>query len=215
MPRHAQTLTVLALGVGLATGLAPGAADGKPEEQRATAHLTLYVGGELLDDGGTVIVTSIPLAEAELRQLTGPNPVGDDPASAKRSSISSDDLLFGAYVTARANFVRMYYPDGGRFGLNFVVDPKEEHGRDLRTEQVLVGSTGMPHPEDPALWVNADTSTIPVLGPKASRRESRMLRVEEWRIMEQPVRTEIYRGVTVFIPTEEQLKAATAGNYGN
>lgn len=208
-----KTMPVLALAVGLVIGLALVAANGKQRETQVKAHLTLYVGGKLLKDGGTVIVTSIPVPETNLRSQLGPNPAESDPDNAKRSQLTSEDLLFGAYVTARANFVRMYYPEGGTFGFNFVVDPKEEMTRNLTTEQILVGSTGMPHPEDADLWVDADTSTILVTGPKASQRESRMLRVEEWRIMEQPVRSEKYRGVTVYIPTEEQLESATSGKY--
>lgn len=213
MPHLGTSSFALLAAVGLAAGLVMMAADVTGGESEVKAHLTLYVGGTLLREGGTVIVTSIPVPEAVLREQTGLNPAKDDPENTKRGQLSDQDLLLGAYITQRANFVRMYYSEDGTFGFNFVVDPRERTPPKLATQQVLVGGTGMPHPEDESIWVDADTSTIMVEGPKASAGESRMLRVEEWRMMEQDLRADTYQGVTIFVPTEAQLKAAISGKY--
>lgn len=175
------------------------------------AHLTLYVGGELLRDGGTVIVSSIPVPEAQLRAMTGPNPAHDDPSNAKRAQLSDSDMLLGAYVTGHANFVEMYYPEGGTFGFNLVVDPKEKTSKDLTTERLLVGSSRWPNPEKPDEWIDADVSTIYVDGPNASRRESRIVRTIESRVNLLEPQTTGYQGVRVKTPTDAQLTEASAG----
>lgn len=188
-------------------------AEGQEKEVEMKTHLTLYVGGELLRDGGTVIVTSIPVSEEMLKSFTGKNPAEDDPGNEKRAHLSKDDLLFGTHVSGRVNFVEMYYLEGGTFGFNLVVDPREKGGRGLRTRRILIGSTGMPSPQNQNKWVDADTSTIVIEGKNASDAESRLMRMEQWRIMALGIIPIHHQGVTVYAPSSEQLTTGTLGVF--
>ncbi|MBC9247745.1 hypothetical protein H4P12_13770 [Paracoccus sp. 11-3] len=211
MPKTGLLFIVIAtlLGaIGTATILS---ADSHQGEATVKAHLTLYVGGELLRNGGTVIVSSIPIPVDELRAMTGPNPAAKDANNAKREYLDQDDILLGAYVTGRANFVEMYYPEGGTFGFNLVADPREATITELITERLLVGASRWPDPKNPGVWIEADTSTIFVDGPKSSKNESRLVRVIESRVNQLEPAIVRYNGVRVKIPTSSQLNSASSG----
>lgn len=185
------------------------------EEEGSTVkvHVTLYVGGELLRDGGTVIVSSVALPEQDFLALEGENLAARDPNNEKRAALSKQDVLFGARVSGRANFVEMYYPEGATFGFNFVVDPVEGVNKTLLTERILIGSTRWPDPQNKNKWIDADTSTIYVDGPKSSKSMSRLIRAYDTKIQSLELETEKYMGVTVSVPTFDQLKQGTFGEF--
>lgn len=128
------------MAIGSGGAFAVFSASGQEGECKMKAHLTLYAGGELLRDRGMVIMSSTPMPEAELRALTGDNPAADSPDNTTREQLNEGDILLGAYVTGRANFMGMYYPEGGILGFNFMVDPKEPSPKDLSTDRILIGS---------------------------------------------------------------------------
>ncbi|MBC9247743.1 hypothetical protein H4P12_13760 [Paracoccus sp. 11-3] len=213
MPKKGLLFIVIAtlLGaIGTATILS---ADSHQGEATVKAHLTLYVGGELLRDGGTVIVASIPVSYKELRSFTGENPTTDDPDNTKKSELSSDDLLFGARVWGRVNFVEMYYPEGGTFGFNLVVDLNERVGSKLITERVLVGDGGWTNWKSGEDHIWPDVSTIYVDGPVARKSEGQLVRSVQGKIMNLGPNDFSYQGATVYIPTAEQLSEGTWGKF--
>lgn len=211
MRRKVKLLPAGIVAIGLLLAFAMIAVRSEEGTTPLKTHLTLYVGGELLRDGGTVVVSSIAVPESELRAMTGTNPAVADNHNAKAKQLNEEDILFGAFVTGRANFVEMYYPAGGTFGFNFVADSSEVATKSLVTERILIGSSGWSDPENPDKWIDADVSTIFVDGPKASKSESRVVRVIESRLELSPDNIFEYQGVRVKIPTARQLIEASSG----
>lgn len=185
------------------------------EEEGSTVkvHVTLYVGGELLRDGGTVIVASIPLPKNEFLALEGENLAAEDPNNAKRAALLHGDVLLGARVSGRVNFVEMYYIEGGSFGFNFVVDPNENTGRTLVTERILVGDGGWTNWATGENHVWPDVSTIYIEGPKSSKREGQLVRSVQGKILNLVPPSTKYRAITVLTPTNEQLDQGTWGKF--
>lgn len=181
------------------------------QEPILKSHLTLYVGEPLLSSGGTVMVASIPIPVEEWRALEGVNLADDDPDNRKRPSLEDGDLLFGAAVNGRANFVEMYYPEGGTFGFDFVPDPRVNNPSELKTERIAIGSGGWTHWESRTDHIWPDVSTIVVAGKTSDKGQTRVVSSRLSALMNMEPRAVQYRSATVYIPSSAQLSEATNG----
>ncbi len=188
----------------------------KAEEiRRATqlrGHVTLYIGEPLLSEGGGVIVASIPIPEDEWKALEGVNLADADPDNQKRAALREGDRLFGAPLSARFNWVELYYPEGGTFGFNFVVDPSVENPKPLVTERILVGSGGWVNWETSERHTWPDVSTIYVAGSKTEEGDARSIRMSQSRILNLGVPDLEFEGVKVITPSISQVTEGTFGD---
>jgi hypothetical protein len=175
------------------------------------SHLTLYVGEPLLSNGGTVVVASIPLPETEWRALEGANWAADDPDNRKRPTLGPNDILFGASITERANFVEMYYPENGTFGFDFVVAPGLNNPPNLRTERISIGSGGWTHWASRTDTIWPDVSVIHIEGASSDKTQSRVVSSNLSRIMNLGLLKTVYAGANIFTPTAAQLSEGTFG----
>lgn len=210
LPRLLGILAGAILVVAVGKALAMGSFASNDKEPTLKSHLTLYVGEPLLSEGGTVIVASIPIPEAQWRALKGDNWADDDPDNRKRSTLGEGDRLFGAGVSGRANFVEMYYPENGTFGFDFVQVP-DANIVNIKTERILVGSGGWTDRATNTRIEWPDMSVIYVSGSEAIVSESHIISDSFNRILNLGVQKIIYEGATIMIPSRAQIAEGTFG----
>lgn len=175
------------------------------------AQLTIYVAPPLLDQGGTIIVVANEIPLEQWKTLpAGENPAMADGANEKRNSLKAGDRLFGVVASTKVSIVEFVYPEGGTFGFNLMSTQTASGAHPLQTKEILIGDgpgykdweTGQD-----VVWDDY-VSTIHVLGPSASEGDSRVVRADSGRIMEQrPLRTK-FEGATLSSPTDQQIDDA-------
>lgn len=204
-------LLVLVLGMISVWGMASYSSGKK--DTALKSHLTIYVGESLLDNGGTVIVGSVPIPEAEWRALEGVNLADDDAANAKRAQLAEQDQLFGVHVFGPVSYIEMYYPEGGTFGFNLVPDYRLATPQKLVTERILVGDGGWYDRATNTRRDWPDVSVIHVSGPAATKENSRLVRALGNNILNLKPDMRRFKGAIVYSPSDQQIKEGTWGEF--
>ncbi|MCF6446123.1 hypothetical protein [Nereida sp. MMG025] len=204
-------LLVLVLGTISVWGMASYSSGKK--DTALKSHLTIYVGEDLLNNGGTVIVGSVPIPEAEWRALEGLNLADDDTSNAKRAHLAKHDQLFGVQIFGPVSYIEMYYPEGGTFGFNLVPDYRLSTPKRLVTERILVGDGGWYDRTNDRRHDWPDVSVIHLSGPAATKANSRLVRALGNNILNLNPDMRRFKGAIVYTPTDQQLKEGTWGEY--
>lgn len=132
-------------------------------------HLTIYLDPAIVRDGGMVIVSAIPVPDAEWQAM----PVTDevamlDPTNPKGADVGPEDRHFGVIIRSPAASVEFPVPEGGTYTFNLLPEPTVSGPKQtLQTMRIGIGSgSGLFHDPDtggPLVeWSNV--SDIAILG---------------------------------------------------
>jgi hypothetical protein len=176
----------------------------------ANTHVTIYLEPPILEEGGAIIVSGVPVPHEEWRTIPpGENPAANDVENPKTQEVEAQDRHFGAIASSPVTVVEFPYPENGSYTFNFLpAKPyREKFAERLNTEHLLTGSgSKIVDPETTKYidWPSVDT--IAVLGSKRDRGWVRLAKGTFTKAFDDGVVMKHYEGVRTISLTSEQIE---------
>ncbi len=174
------------------------------------SHVTIYLEPPILQEGGAVIVSGVPVTDDVWQKIPkGNNPAADDHQNPKREQVGPQDRLLGAVASSPVTIVEFSYPQSGSYTFNFLpAKPyQREFGATLRTELILTGSgSRMVDPETKKHIEWPSMETIAVIGTKYNQDWARVVDATFASALYEDLVIARYEGVRTIALTPEQIR---------